>query len=143
MQNLFQLFFRICSFGIGCWIQWADWVYSCFIFISVTLKISVSNHENLHFSSKVRLKADSSGLVDLTKSVPSCGAYQVPDLMALYWKMDYQKGSDKRLLKFHEVTFNHLLVINSWHRITKPRILFFHEIFSVEQLKKKINFLLV
>ena len=70
------------------------------------MKISVSNHENLHFSSKVRLKADSSGLVDLTKSVPSCGAYQVPDLMALYWKMDYQKGSDKRLLKSHEVTFN-------------------------------------
>ena len=75
-------------------------------FISVTLKISLSNHENLHFSSKVRLKADSSGLVDLTKSVPKCGAYQFPDLMALYWKMDYQKGSDKRLLKFHEVTFN-------------------------------------
>ena len=72
------------------------------------MKVSVSNHENLHFSSKVRLKADSSGLVDLTKSVPSCGAYQVPDLMALYWKMDYQKGSDKRLLKFHEVTFNHV-----------------------------------
>merc|ERR1711971_1275 len=63
---------------------------------SVTLKILVSNHENLHFSSKVRLKADSSGLVDLTKSLPRCGAYQVPDLMALYWKMDYQKGSDKR-----------------------------------------------
>ena len=67
------------------------------------MKISVSNHENLDFSSKVRLKADSSGLVDLKKSVPDCGAYQVPDLMALYWKMDYQKGSDKRLLKFHEV----------------------------------------
>ena len=81
------------------------------------MKISVSNHENLHFSSKVRLKADSSGLVDLTKSVPSCGAYQVPDLMALYWKMDYQKGSDKRLLKFHEVTFNHILdPINTVYR---------------------------
>ena len=63
------------------------------------MKISVHNHENLKFSSKVRLKADASGLVDLTKSVPSCGAYQVPDLMAIYWKMNYQKGSDKRLLK--------------------------------------------
>ena len=80
------------------------------------MKISVSNHENLHFSSKVRLKADSSGLVDLTKSEPSCGAYQVSDLMALYWKMDYQKGSDKRLLKFHEVSFNTQYLTNLTQR---------------------------
>ena len=62
----------------------------------VTLKLSVTNNVNLKYASKTEFKADTNGVVDLSKSVPTCGAYEDPDLMSIYWIMKSQKDSDSR-----------------------------------------------
>ena len=62
----------------------------------VTLKLSVTNNVNLNYASKTEFKADSNGVVDLLNSVPTCGAYEDPDLMSIYWTMKYQTDSDTR-----------------------------------------------
>ncbi len=67
-----------------------------FQMLTVTLKLAVSNHVNLKYESTTQFQANSHGIVDLSKDVPTCGSYQDPDVMSVFWTMKPQEESDKR-----------------------------------------------
>ena len=68
---------------------------------SVTLKLSVTNNGNLNYASKTEFISNTDGVVDLSKSIPTCGSYENPDLMSIFWTMKPQKDSDARFWPLH------------------------------------------
>ena len=56
----------------------------------------MTNNGNLNYASKTEFISNTDGVVDLSKSIPTCGSYDDPDLMSVFWTMKPQEGSDKR-----------------------------------------------
>ena len=74
------------------------------LFISVSLKLKVTNHANLKYSTKLQFQANSKGIIDLSKDIPICESYHKPDLMALFWLLKPDEDSDTRFwpIKLHQ-----------------------------------------
>ena len=62
----------------------------------MTLKLTVTNHENLIHSTKLDFESNSIGVIDLSKDVPICKTYTSPDLMTLFWLLKPKENSDTR-----------------------------------------------
>ena len=62
----------------------------------MTLKLTVTNHENLIYSTKLDFESNSIGVIDLSKDVPICKTYTSPDLMAIFWLLKPEDNSDTR-----------------------------------------------
>ena len=72
--------------------------------ISVSLKLKVTNHANLKYSTKFQFQANSNGIIDLSRDIPICKSYLNPDLMALFWLLEPDEDSDTRFwpIKLHQ-----------------------------------------
>ena len=66
------------------------------IYISVSLRLNVSNQVNLNYSTQVYFQANSDGRINLATDSPKCESYDKPDLMAIHWLMKPQEKSDSR-----------------------------------------------
>ena len=66
------------------------------IYISVSLRLNVSNNVNLNYSTQVYYQANTDGRIDLATDPPKCESYDEPDLMAIHWLMKPQEKSDSR-----------------------------------------------
>ena len=75
------------------------------LFISVSLKLKVTNHANLKYSTNLQFQANSNGIIDLSKDIPICKSYHKPDLMALFWLLKPEGDSDTRFwpIKLHQL----------------------------------------
>ena len=75
------------------------------LFVSVSLKLKVTNHANLKYSTKFQFQANSNGIIDLSKDIPICKSYHKPDLMALFWLLKPEGDSDTRFwpIKLHQL----------------------------------------
>ena len=74
------------------------------LFISVSLKLKVTNHANLKYSTKLQFQANSNGIIDLSQDIPICKSHRNPDLMALFWLLMPEEDSDTRFwpIKLHQ-----------------------------------------
>ena len=52
-------------------------------FQTVILKLNLTNHPNLKYTTQILLQANSNGYIDLSKDVPKCKSYQDPDPMVI------------------------------------------------------------
>ena len=68
------------------------------------MKLKVTNHANLKYSTKLQFQANSNGIIDLSKDIPICKSYSNPDLMALFWLLKPEEDSDTRFwpIKLHQ-----------------------------------------
>ena len=68
------------------------------------MKLKVTNHANLKYSTKLQFQANSNGIIDLSKDIPICKSYRNPDLMALFWLLKPEEDSDTRFwpIKLHQ-----------------------------------------
>ena len=62
----------------------------------MTLKLTVTNHENLIYSTKLDFESNANGIIDLSNDIPICKTYTSPDLMAIFWLLKPEKTSDTR-----------------------------------------------
>ena len=54
-----------------------------FVSLLVILKLNLTNHPNLKYTTQILLQANSKGSIDLSKDVPKCKSYQDPDPMVI------------------------------------------------------------
>ena len=71
-------------------------VYSVYLYISVTLKLQVTNKVNLKYSAQLHFQANSNGIVDLSKQIPEDNIYENPDLMSIFWLLKPENDSVPR-----------------------------------------------
>ena len=62
----------------------------------MTLKLTVTNHKNLIYSTKLDFESNAEGIIDLSKDVPIYKTYISPDLMAIFWLLKPEENSDTR-----------------------------------------------
>ena len=67
-----------------------------YLYISVTLKLQVTNKVNLKYSAQLHFQANSNGIVDLSKQIPEDNIYENPDLMSIFWLLKPENDSVPR-----------------------------------------------